>query len=703
MASEKKFRSKADFKTNYATKESVAKRFFDEFTDRIQSARNNRLQLEELWLEDYRLWACQPNEEGYQGFANIFVPELNNQVESSIEKGHTALFPGSDYIMAVPMKATGKETAKKIQAAVQYELEQKIQCTLLYDQHLRQKVLLGTGPVKTGFRKDMVQAFRRTKAGRSKIVDVPRYWGTTCKSVNLFRWYIFPEMSTLDTCDFVFEEDMYSLATAKRDGIYANLDEVGPMDKDLDHDWIDLEKMEIDRLANALDRYKNCALFTEIWADFSLIEGEPPVPVQCVIANKSTVVLLRRNPYWFQTHPYDAARYVIRPNGSFYGLSLPDRIRDQQYAINDLMNQTMDSINYANNPIALIDPALAGDLNSMKVMPGAKWLGSPEGIEFRNFTDVSGTGLRGMQEVRGQIAQFSDNTPGIAPQLQGKSRSATQASIVQASVSGRQRIQGKIEETAVLSPVCRKIHILLQQFMDESFQIRKQGADNGEWIVEEVKPEDLVGDVDFLWRGQSEVEKTAVYTQQLLSLYGEALKTAAIMPGEVNLPKLFLRVAKEAFKIDGLEEIFKSEQMSKTINPDAENLALLEEQDLPVFPADDDAEHIQKHQIVADDQAASDRARVLAIKHIEKHRVQATGKKRVSELKSRVEALKAAQGMVEGETGPDQGQPDQAQPGAPQGPQMGDGRMGPQVPSVMEGNQSRVPTSPAGVFSGIQV
>lgn len=689
MATKKLAGSKAKFDTNYATNESTARRFLKDVETKLHTTRNNRLQLDERWLEDYRLWGCQPNQEGFKGFSNIFVPELNNQVESSVEKNHGALFPGPDYIKAIATKSTKKETAQKIEDAIKYELDEKIKMGLVYDRHLRNKILFGTGLLKTGFRKDMVQAFRKTKSGRTKIVEVPRYWGVTCAPVNNFRWYIYPEMSSLDTAEIVFEDQIYSLKTAKREDIYANLDDIKPINVDIDHDWVDVEMLGIDRLSNAINKYDDSALFTEVWMEWDLIDGEDPIPVQAVIANKSTMVLLRRNPYWFQTHPYDASRYLVRPSNVFYGFSLPDKIRDQQYLMNDLMNQTMDSINYANNPIAIIDPALAGDLNSMKVHPGAKWLASPEGVQMTSFPDVSSVGLRALQEVRGQIAQFSDNTPGIAPQLQGKARSATQASLVQNAVSGRQKLQGSMEQTSVLGPVCKKAHILLQQFMDEGYQIRKQGPADGDWIMEDIQPEDLVGDVDFLWKGQSEIEKTAVYSQQLLGFYGEALKTATVMPGEIDLPSLLVRVAKEAFNLKDLGGIFKSIRAKETVNPDAENMALVEEQDTPTNPADDDQMHIATHNTVINDPHTSNKAKLMAIKHNERHRVQMQGKQQAQQMTARIEALKAAQGMVDGPQGHG-------------GPPGDDGRMGPQVPSPMEGNQGQVAGSPASVFKGVQ-
>ena len=664
-----------DFGRNYASNPEIASRFLDYVNDPLQMARDNRRDLEETWLQDLRLWSCLLDNEGYVGNSSFFVPELNDQIESSVERNLTALFPTGDFCKAIATKNVQQSDADKITMAVQYELEEKVKIIKQYDQHLRGKLLYGTAIMKQGFERKTVEVFVRNKKGKPEKQLIPLVNGVTARPVDIFRWYIYPEeVKTLQEAEFQFEDQIVSKKSLDENAGYVNLNDVTEVTNDIDHEWVDIERLQMVQLTNALTRYYNSVLLTEIWCDFKLGNGKS-VPVRGIIANKTTCIYLKRNPFWFQQSPYLASKLKERPGNIFYGFSMPDKLRSLQYQMNDIANQTMDSLNYSINPIAIIDPALAGDVNSMKVKPGAKWLGSPEGIEFKQFPDVSGSGFRAMGEIRGQVAQFADSTPGVAPQLQGKARSATQAAIVQSSVGNRQRISSKLEESDVLCPLAKRTHILLQQFQTEAYQIRVQGPDNGSWRTEMIDPSDLVGDVDFIWKGESEAEKTAVYTQQLMGFFQAALQIQALMPGEVDIPMLFKRVAKEGFKLNDLDDIFKSLRDKKTVSPELENIALEQGQEVDIHNGDDDEMHIEVVDVLLARNDISDEARIMAARHREKHILQKQAKQEMLQAKARLDALKMAGQMGQDIQGHQQG---------------GDGREGPQVPSPMEGNQGQV-------------
>lgn len=669
----------AKFSRNYAGDSSVCDRFMDYIGGRIVSTRQSRLDLESLWLEDLKMWSCKLDEQGYQGRSNLFIPELNHQVETSSEKIVSAIFPSTDYINAIPLKGIDEEQAEKIKAAVFYELEVKNKLSALHWSFARNKVLFGNGIYKVGYEKEFVEIYIRDKKGKAKKVQVPKWHGVKLSVVDNFRFYVYPELKDISEAELIFEDQLYNLRKAKQETkLWKNLEQVGEIAHDIDHQWVDSTKLEFMRLSNVIKYFKDHALFTTVFCNFDLVKDDH-VPVMAVIANNKQVVRLIRNPFWFQTPPYLSSKYNSRPGDPFYGLSLADKLRTQQGMMNDLANQTMDSLNFIVNPIAIIDPGLAGDINSMKVMPGARWLGSPEGIQFSQFPDVSGSGFRGMQEIRGQIAQFSDNTPGIAPQLQGKARSATQANLVSQAVSSKQRAMGKLEESEVLAPMCKMTHILLQQFQEEAYQIRIQGPDKGQWIVKNVQPEDLVGDVDFVWRGISEEERNAVRSQQLLAAYNMALQTATVMPGEVDLPEFFKLIMKEAFDIKDIDFLFNSLKQKKTVDAEIENIALEQGQDVVTNPGDNDEEHSKIHKALLD-RDLSDEATIALLRHLERHKLQGQAKAELEQMKSRVDALQAVQGMT----------------GGPQG------QGGPAVPSPMEGNQSQVASSPQGMFSSAQ-
>jgi len=663
------------FKKNYAGDDAIAGRFMEHVQGTITATRQNRRTLEAQWIDDMRAWSCLSDESGYQGRSNIYVPELHNQVESSVEKQVSALFASPELLHAVPLPGTDIKMADNIRDAVQYELMDRNNLFVKWDEFERQKILLGTSLFKGHYQNDEHVVFFKDKSGKTKKTMVPKNKGVCWDVCSLFYWYIFPEKATLDDYEMIFEDKLVKINRLKEDDDYVNLDKVQDVSKDLNHYWADLENLEMANLGALLEARKGMAIITEVYCEFEITKNNF-VPVQGFIANDNTLIRLRRNPYWFQDHPYVGDGYLKRPGGIFYSFSLPDRIRSQQYQINDLTNHTMDSLNYTLNPITVVDPALAGDVNSMKFHPGAKWLGSPEGIKSMQFPDISGPGLRAIQEIRGQIAQFSDNSPGLAPQLEGKARSATQASIVQGNVSVRQKVQSGKEEVNVLVPMAMKTHIMLQQFQDHEWQIKIQGPDAGSWITKGMDPKDILGNVEFIWKGGSYEAKTAVRSQQLLAFFNQAMQVAQMQPGEVDLPGLFRRIAREAFNLTDVDDIFKSLREMKTVDADVENLAFKAGEKVTINPGDDDDAHIMSHDKALDDPKISNEIKLKILDHQQTHKAQKDAKQQVLQLKSKIAAMKQM------------------------GPPDGSGQGGP--PSPSEGNQGQVSTTEAGAMTGVK-
>jgi hypothetical protein len=665
------------FKKNYASDANVAARFLEYIQPILTATRQNRRTLEAQWIDDIRAWNCLADDMGYQGRANIYVPELHNQIESTVEKMVAGIFAAPDLLHAVPMPGTDRKTADNIRDAVQYELEVKNNLFVKWDDFERQKILLGTSIFKGKFENDERPIYFKDKSGKTKKTMVPKSKGVIWDVKSLFYWYIFPEKATLDKYEVIFEDDLIKLDTLKRQkDKWANLDEVQEVSKDLNHYWVDLENLEMANLGAILEQRRGSVLITEIYCEFELTKGNI-VPVQAFLANDNTVIKLVRNPYWFQDHPYVGDGYLKRPGGIFYNFSLPDRIRSQQYQINDLTNHTMDSLTYTLNPITVVDPALAGDVNSMKMMPGAKWLGSPEGIRPMQFPDVSGAGLRAVQEIRGQIAQFSDNSPGLAPQLEGKARSATHASIVQRNVSVRQRVQSGKEEHNVLIPMAYKTFIMLQQFQDETWQIKIQGPDAGSWISKDVKPEDIVGNVEWIWKGASYEDKSAVRSQQLMAFFQQAMQISQMQPGEVDLAGLFRRIAREAFNLTDVDEIFKSLKDKKTVDPEVENLAFKAGEEVVINPGDEDQSHILSHEELLDDPKVKSEVKLKVLNHINTHMAQRDAKEQILQMRARIAAQRQSGGKEGG--------------GGVQAP-----------PSPMEGNRGQISTSEANIMTGVK-
>jgi hypothetical protein len=453
-----------------------------------------------------------------------------------------------------------------------------------------------------------------------------------------------------------------------------------------DYGWVDTVRLSINNLSTASNQRRNAVLVTECWMDFDIVKGER-VPCVITLANYNKVIRIQRNPFWHQSKPYLQGRYIKGPAGEAYGHSLPERLRSLNYMMTDLGNQTMDSLTYALNPIVLIDPGSAGDVNSFKMQPGARWFASPQGVAFQTFPDISGAGFQGMQQIRQMIQQFSDLAPQTAPQLSGKVRSATQAQAVSNEMSQNLRNMVTADEFDVMSPLCHMTHMLLKQFQTEEYQIITQGPEAGSWITKTVNPETLQKDTVFVWRGSEVANKTAVRNQQLIGAFNLALQVNQAMPGEIDLPELFKITMKEAFDLKDLN-IFVKDREKKTVEPELENISLNGGEDCVVNPGDKYEEHMRVHSL-GYEEAETPLAKLTFLKHMESHEVYKKAKDLLEQQKAKIQSMQMELQQSGGNSGGNQ-KPSMAKEGNPfQQPQT--------VGALMQGVRGMEPNQPGGM------
>jgi len=678
----------AKFSVNYAKNSSIADRAKAHVLDMVIAAKNGRKAKEVEWLEDLRLWACQNSDQQmYAGRSNLIIPEMHNQVESTVGQFMSGLFPNDEYISCIPAKRTNAEDAKDIKDAVFHELDHKNNLPALMERFERQKTLYGNAFLKPVFEEDMKTIIIKNDKGYMEVKRVPKFQGVKVHVTDTFHTYVWPETAqNPEEALLVFDETFVQKRLLEKMDIYSNVDKVTEVQPEYqDFGWVDTVRMSMNNLSTATNMAKGGIVVTESWTDFDIVKGEF-VPCVITLANYDTVIRVQRNPFWHQSKPYLQGRYIKGPANEAYGHSLPERLRSLQYMITDLGNQTMDSLTYSLNPIVLIDPGLAGDVNSFKMQPGARWFASPQGVAFQTFPDISNSGFQGMQQVRQMIQQFSDLSPQIAPQLSGKARSATQAQAVQNELSANLKNMTRSDEFDVMSPLCSMTHMLLKQFQTEEYQIIVQGPEKGQWITKQVNPNTLQKDVVFTWRGSDVAQKSAVRNQQLISAFNLAMQVNQAMPGEIDLPELYKVVMNEAFDLKDLN-VFMKDKEKKTVDPDIENLCLDGGEDCPVNAGDIFEEHMETH-AAGFEKAKSSESKIAYLKHMEKHEIHKKAKDMLMQQEAQMKALQSQMQSMQGQ-GPG-GKPSMAKEGNPmQGPTSPD--------AIMSGIRAVEPNSPGGM------
>jgi hypothetical protein len=653
----------AMFDVNYATKSGVADRAMDIALDYIRSAKDGRKNKEQEWLEDTRLWACQNSSaQMYVGKSNLIVPELHNQVESTVGQFQTGLFPNDEYIGIIPTKGTKEEEAQMIKEAVFHELDHKNDLPSLSERYQRQKTLFGSAFLKPVFEQQMKTVVVKNAKGYDEVKQVPQFQGVKVYCMDTFHTYVWPEIAnSVEEAVVSFDETFVPLRILQKMEIYKNTDDIPEVSHEFgDYGWVDSTRMEIANLTSSYQLRMKSVLVTELWFDFDIIPGEF-VPCVVTLANYSKVIRVQRNPFWHQSKPHLMGRYMKGPAGELYGHSLAERLRSLQYMITDLGNQTMDSLTYSLNPIAIINPGFAGDVNSFKMQPGARWWADPQGVSFQTFPDISQAGFQGMQQVRQMIQQFSDLAPQVAPQLSGKVRSATQSAAVQSEITQNLKNMIRSDETEVFGPLAARTHWLLKQFQKEEYQIVIQGPDRGQWITKQVNPLTLHKDCVFVWKGSEVAQSSAIRTQQLLSAYNMAMQTAQVLPGEIDLPKLYKKVIEDAFDLKGMD-IFPKDREKKTVDPKIENMSLSQGEECDVNPGDEYGEHMYSHRD-AYTKEKDPTVKLVYLQHMEKHDLQKKALDTIKQQEAMIASKKMQVGSLEG--GGEQAPTQFARPGNP--------------------------------------
>lgn len=664
----------ASFEMNYAEDPAIAARAASFITTLIQNAKTARSGKEDEWLEYLRMWACQLSDaQMYSGRSNLMIPEVHKQIEASTQQFQSGLFPNDDYLGAIPNTRTSKEETQDIRDAVFHELDYKNNLPGLGERWNRQKVMYGSAFFKLGFERKMRTVFQKVDDSFPRQSQVPIFQGVRVAVKDTFHTYVYPETAqNMEDALLCFDE-MYvqkhvleKMTDSQGKKLYVNLSQVPSMPQENSTlNWVDSVRLTIANFGSASSFLPDGVLIHEAWCDFN-IKGNEWVPCVITIANMSTPIAIRRNPYWHQMKPYLMGRYLDAPGGELYGHSLPERISSLGYMMNDLGNQSMDSLNYSLNPITVIDPALAGDVTSFKLQPGARWFGSPQGIDFKNFPDVSQSGFAAMAQVRQMIQQFSDTAPQIAPQLSGKVRSATQTAAVQNEMTEALRNMVRNDEYSVMEPMAFMTHQLLRQFQTDEYQIVTQGPERGQWILKPIRPAILQKDVVFFWKGSSAAIKSSVRNQQLLNSFNLATQMEALLPGKIDLPKLYREVMYEAFSLKDLD-IFKEDQEKRTVAPEIENLALSEGEEVEVHLGDNDDFHMRSHDeamgaLEGDDKTG---AAILAyLRHNEMHKIQKQAKDALRAQQAQLMAQNAVNGQL-GQSGAPGIQGNRSQTGNP--------------------------------------
>lgn len=228
-----------------------------------------------------------------------------------------------------------------------------------YAQWIKQALVLGHSPMKTGWESQRARVRRREydrDTGEMRVVDQVETIRdqSICTMVPAEDFFWDPSASRLVDSPFAIAQWWIPLDSLKADPLYSNIE----MLKDQPRGFAGSEPMKDDAITRDRD---NLVQVLEYWDRERLI---------CV-ANGAVPIRIEENPFWHGRLPFS----VCAPVPDLYsleGISEVELIKDVQAAIWSFLNQRLDNVRLISNAIIMIRDTI-DDPDKIDFAPGAVW------------------------------------------------------------------------------------------------------------------------------------------------------------------------------------------------------------------------------------------------------------------------------------------------------------------------------------------
>ncbi len=624
---------------NLAGNPTVNQWVMDYFVPTVLKVRHNRRAFDRR-LEAYdRIDRTILDHQSYQGRHKAYLPALKKLRTSYYHQLRKGFFPLSDWFHVEAIEnVIEEERAQSMHDLLRHFCDTTLRLKAQFEPFATQYLVRGTAPVKVVW-EDTERTIRRLvrKEGRkpgkarAKAVDevVKSRYGPYLRNISLYSWYVFPE-----TCDFldeatlVFEDceiraaDLKAMAQTwlddgdhslghvyeairpvvdrpsippdfkeQRKERFRQLGMVDPLDVSMPQDrCVKTTCYWRGEIPGATHRDEDTGEEVEAGETDWLIElGDYTYPIR-----------IQPNPFWYGGHPYLAPRFT-RETDEFYGHCLydgPDRLG---YILNDVVNQMLDGYSLSASPIAKIDPSAHSRPQTLRLLPGAKWLIRPDAAIFDRPPDVTATGIGMASYIQGAIHDFGALGAVATGQaaVRGRGRAGNTASgLGMISQASSLEIDTALEnlDHELGAPLLEKCAQYIDQFMIDPIALRILGGQGVGFVEKRLAAQDVIGNYVFRWLGSSATREKHMLVAQMERLV-PLLVQVSQTPG-ANVQVQFPYILKQiwwAMGLENAEKAFKTPEDEKSIDPAWENELILVDRPVRVHPGDNHLQHLQAH------------------------------------------------------------------------------------------------------------
>lgn len=370
------------------------------------------------------------------------------------------------------------------------------------------------------------------------------------------------------------------------------------MSKDVKNPQKDKDKKMIEAAGIKKDgRGKYCLVY-ETWTKLP-VDDEKKI-CRVFFAGPDTTLSARRNPLWCDRLPIISCA-VDKVQGAFKGRSLLKfGVKDIQYFANDAINEAADSSAFAMMPIIMTDPEKNPRIGSMVLDLAAIWMTSPKDTSFAQFPPLWKDGMEIVAQARQQIFQtLSVNPSNITQQLSpkgGKGRN-------QAEVANEQQVDilttadaVSVLEDGILSPLVTLFMEMDYQYRDKPMSVPRYGMLGRKPEIEEIPLLQMDRRYQFLWLGVESARNMGQMQQQIAFINVlKGIPPQAYQGYKLDIAPSIVSMAEAVFgpRLAPITFVDVKDQIS--VDPQKENVYMLQGVAAWVHPMDDHQKHLKAH------------------------------------------------------------------------------------------------------------
>jgi hypothetical protein len=487
---------------------------------------------DQRFIDNYKLFKSYRNPRAYNWQSNVFLPFAFSTIETILPRIVEYIFRGDRFVTAFPRGIEDFENNDVVDDLIQYQIDTQIENLFLeMTEHYKQSLIYGTGVGKLTWDVDS---------------DKPEF-----SSLDIFDVYVEPHKKYIEQSTGIFhvyDRPIDYLMQRQMMGIgYKNVEAL--MRDQKSTSVIEEEESKKAKLAESSgvnNQYKTTrpsALIYEYWGKVPIqdridvdngFSSATYKEMMCMIANRRHLIRFQANPYITQFDPDGFRPFIVSKNyidpGEFYALGDIDDIKDIQFELNELENQSLDNIKLIMNRMWKVSNTAGIDLGTLVSQPGAIFqMNNTDDLEQIDHNDLPASAsnekdnLRSMLQMVSGVSDYSKgvNAPGMTDTVGGISGLIEEANM-------RFALKIKILQMTSIADFANILFKLDKIFIkDATLPIRLQGDKGVRWL--NVNPDNLAGMYDFKAVSISMVGNRIARQNTLLRML-DVLKSAPPVP-----------------------------------------------------------------------------------------------------------------------------------------------------------------------------